>query len=250
MYNTQVYLYNQDQLVILNDYSNTNITSVRWAPVYAKDLKLHKGTDNVLTFRFVNQDQKPVSLTDTTVTFRLIHSNGDELILSKDLEAIDLVKGRAKVTITEAELDIVSAQTGYYTLERKQSSSAIYNPGFVDDNAGARGVVEILDSVMPAHTASRSITIPNHGNVSTFNSSTWTSNDQGLQTLQYTPSTFTGNIKVEGTVDTSGPWYDIGSAVALSASSTTGYININGFHPYLRLTIEKTSGSITDVKIR
>jgi len=250
MYNTQVYLYNQDQLVILNDYTNNDITSVRWAPVYAKDLKLHKGTDNVLTFRFVNQDQKPVSLTDTTVTFRLIHNNGEELILSKDLEAIDAVKGRAKVTITEAELDLVSAQTGYYTLERKVSSSSLYNPGFVDDNAGARGVIEILDSVMPKHTASRSVTIPDHGSDTTYNSSTWTGNDQGLQTLQYTPSAFTGNVQVEGAVDDSGEWYDVGSTVTLSASSTTGYININGFHPYLRLNIEETSGSISDIKIR
>ena len=250
MYNTQVYLYNQDQLVILNDYSNTNIISMRWAPVYAKDLKLHKGTDNVLTFRFVNQDQKPVSLTDTTVTFRLINREGEALILSKDLEMIDAVKGKAKVTVTEAELDDVSAQKAHYSLERKQSSSSVYNPGFVDDNAGARGVVEILDSVMPLHTASRAVTIPDHGNATTYNSSTWTGNDQGLQTLQYTPSSFTGNIQVEGAVDDSGQWYDVGSTVTLSASSTTGYININGFHPYLRLNIEETSGSISDIKIR
>ena len=250
MYNTQVYLYNQDQLVILNDYTNNNITSVRWAPVYAKDLKLHKGTDNVLTFRFVNQDQKPVSLTDTTVTFRLINREGEALILSKDLEMIDAVKGKAKVTVTEAELDDVSAQKAHYSLERKQSSSSVYNPGFVDDNAGARGVVEILDSVMPLHTASRAVTIPAHGNATTYNSSTWNGNDQGLQTLQYTPSSFTGNLQVEGAVDDSGQWYDVGSTVTLSASSTTGYININGFHPYLRLNIEETSGNITDVKIR
>lgn len=250
MYNTQVYLYNQDQLVILNDYTNNNITQVRWAPVYAKDLKLHKGTDNVLTFRFVNQDQKPVSLTDTTVTFRLINREGEELILTKDLEMIDAVKGKAKVTVTEAELDTVSAQKAHYSLERKVSSSAIYNPGFIDDNAGARGVVEVLDSLLPDHTASRSVTIPNYGNASTYTSSTWTGNDQGLQTLQYTPSSFTGNIQVEGAVDDSGQWYDIGSTVTLSASSTTAYININGFHPHLRLNINETSGSITGVKIR
>ena len=163
---------------------------------------------------------------------------------------IDAVKGKAKVTVTEAELDSVSAQKAHYSLERKQSSSAVYNPGFVDDNAGARGVVEILDSVMPLHTASRSVTIPDHGNATTYNSSTWTGNDQGLQTLQYTPSAFTGNLQVEGAVDDSGQWYDVGSTVTLSASSTTAYININGFHPYLRLNIEETSGNITDVKIR
>ena len=48
MYNTQVYLYQQTQLVLLNDYTNSELTSVRWAPVYAKDLKLHKLCDIIL----------------------------------------------------------------------------------------------------------------------------------------------------------------------------------------------------------
>ena len=250
MYNTQVYLYQQNQLVILNDYTNSEITQVRWAPVYAKDLKLHKGTDTVLTFRFQNQDQKAVNLTDTTVTFRLIDREGEELILAKDLEMLDAVKGKAKVTITEAELDTVSTQNAQYSLERKVASSSTYDPTYVDDDANARGNCQILDSVLPKHTASRTVTIPDHGDDTTYNSSTWNGNDQGLITLQYTPTAFTGNLQVEGAVDDSGQWYDIGTVTTLSSSSTTGYININGFHPYLRLNITETSGSVASIKIR
>ena len=250
MYNTQVYLYQQNQLVILNDYTNSEITQVRWAPVYAKDLKIHKGTDTVLTFRFQNQDQKAVNLTDTTVTFRLIDREGDELILSKDLEMLDAVKGKAKVTITEAELDTVSTQNAHYTLERKVATSSTYDPTFVDDDANARGHCQILDSVLPKHTQSRAVTIPDHGDDTSYNSSMWNGNDQGLITLQYTPTAFTGNLQVEGAVDDSGQWYDIGALTTLSSSSTTGYININGFHPYLRLNITETSGSVASIKIR
>jgi len=250
MYNTQVYLYQQNQLVILNDYTNSEITQVRWAPVYAKELKLHKGTDTVLTFRFQNQDQKAVNLTDTTVTFRLIDREGEELILAKDLEMLDAVKGKAKVTITEAELDTVSTQTAHYSLERKVVSSSNYDPTYVDDNANARGICQILDSVLPKHTESRAVTIPDHGDDTTYNSSTWNGNDQGLITLQYTPTAFTGSLQVEGAVDDSGQWYDVESAVSLSSSSDTGYININGFHPYLRLNITETSGSVASIKIR
>ena len=86
MYNTQVYLYDQEQTIILNDYANSELISVRWTPVYAKDLKLHKGTDNVITFRFINQDQKPVNLTNTTITFRLIAQSGKEVLHSENLE--------------------------------------------------------------------------------------------------------------------------------------------------------------------
>ncbi len=250
MYNTQVYLYQQNQLVILNDYTNSEITQVRWAPVYAKDLKLHKGTDTVLTFRFQNQDQKAVNLTDTTVTFRLIDREGEELILAKDLVMLDAVKGKAKVTITEAELDTVSTQNAHYSLERKVVASSNYDPMYVDDDANARGICQILDSVLPKHTTSRAVTIPDHGDDTTYNSSTWNGNDQGLITLQYTPTAFTGSLQVEGAVDDSGQWYDVGTAVSLSSGSDTGYININGFHPYLRLNITETSGSVASIKIR
>ena len=250
MYNTQVYLYQQKQLVVLNDYTNSELTSVRWAPVYAKDLKLHKGTDNVLTFSFVNQDQKPVNLTDTTITFRLIDSLGQELVLSKDLEMLNAVTGKAKVTISEADLNTVTPQKSHYTLERKVSSSLIYDPVFVDHDAGGRGVVEVLDSVLPKHTASRNITIPDHGDDLVYNSSTWTGEDQGLQTLQYKPSTFTGSLQVQGAVADDSGWYNIGSAVALTASSATAYITITGYHPYLRLNITETTCSISKIDIR
>ena len=251
MYNTQVYLYDQEQTIILNDYANSELISVRWTPVYAKDLKLHKGTDNVLTFRFQNQDQKPVNLTNTTVTFRLIAQDGTEVLLSENLETISAVKGTAKVTISESELDAVSIQKATYSLERKLTTRSTYDPAFMDDNATARGSVEIMDSVMATHTASQTITIPAHGDDTTYYSSQWSGNDVNLHTLQYKPSAFTGSIQVQGAVDsTEGLWYDIGSKTNITASSITGYINIDGFHPYLRVEIIETSGSISSLAVR
>lgn len=251
MYNTQVYLYDQEQTIILNDYANSELISVRWTPVYAKDLKLHKGTDNVITFRFINQDQKPVNLTNTTITFRLIAQNGEEVLHSENLEIISAVKGTAKVTIAEGELDTVSVQKASYSLERKLSTRSTYDPAFMDDNATARGSIEIIDSVMSTHTSSLAITIPAHGDKTTYYSSQWEGNDINLQTLQYKPSAFTGSIQVQGAVDsTEGLWYDIGSIRNITSSSDTGYINIDGFHPYLRVEIIETSGSIGSLAVR
>ena len=388
MYNTQVYLYQQNQLVLLNDYTNSELTSVRWAPVYAKDLKLHKGTDNVLTFRFQNQDQKPVSLVDTTVTFRLINREGVELIMAKDLEMIDAVKGKAKVYITEAELDQVVPQRASYSLERKQSSSLRYDPVFVGDNAGGRGVVEIEDSIMPRHVESRDVSIPtywdgtpssggnneggnnaiqqpspggdalpgagqggggsstpivnpdpnagsnsgpsggagngvapmtsegedagegvdtdggvanpivdpdpNSGAVNpdggvanpiidldgsgsnpdggvgnpiadpdtddpsasddsteiTHYSSIFCGDDQGLITLQYSYEGYDGTIQIEGAVDSSNFWYDIGNVVTNSTTNGIGYINIEGYHPFIRVKMTHTTGDLVSIKIR
>ena len=73
MYSSQIYLYDQKYTVVLRDTSNATIHGVRYRTVYAKKLKLHKGTDNVLLFEFVNQDQKPVNITGLTLTFNLIN---------------------------------------------------------------------------------------------------------------------------------------------------------------------------------
>lgn len=221
--------------------------------MYTYNLKLHKGTDNVIMFTFVNQDQKPVNNTNATFTFRVMDREGEDLLLSKTLEDVVVTKGTAKVTITEQDLDGINPQKANFSIERTLSTSNLYDAVFVDDNMGGRGVIEILDSVLPTHTASQTVSIPSFYDgpgVTTHYSSQWQSiND--VTTVQYKPSSFTGNIQVEGaTSGTDGLWYNIGTEVSLTSSSDTAYINVSGYHPYMRLRIEETSGSITEIKVR
>jgi len=251
MFTTQVYLYKQKHQVVLRDTTQA-LTSVRYNPVYAKKLKLHKGTDNVLVFTFVNQDQKPVNNSTATFTFRLINGEGSDLILAKTMDAIDATKGTASVTVTEQDLDSIDIQTAHYTIERSLSTSALNDAVFVDDNLGGRGVVDIVNSIMPTHTQSTTVTIPSFNDVAgitTHYSSEWNGTND-VQSLQYKPSAFTGDIQVEGATADDNLWYNIGSGISLSASSSTGYITVSGYHPYLRLRIEETSGSISEIKIR
>jgi len=251
MFTTQVYLYKQKHRVVLRDTTQA-ITPMRYNPVYAKNLKLHKGTDNVLVFTFVNQDQKPVNNSTATFTFRLINREGTDLILAKTMDHITASLGTAKVTITEQELDAVDVQKAHYTIERSLTTSNLNDAVFVDDQLGGRGVVDITESIMPEHTKSQTITIPSFNDtegITTHYSSEWQGTNN-VQTLQYKPSAFTGNIQIEGATADDSLWYNLGTKISLSASSTTGYINISGYHPYLRLRIEETSGSISEIKVR
>ncbi len=61
MYSTTVYLYQQITRVLLIDTSGGYFTA-RYDPVYAKQLTVNKGVDNVLLFEFINQEQKPVNI--------------------------------------------------------------------------------------------------------------------------------------------------------------------------------------------
>lgn len=251
MFTTQVYLYSKKHKVVLTDTSQA-LVSRRYPQVYAQNLKIHKGTDNVLLFNFINQDQKPVNNSTATFTFRLMNREGTDVLLSKTMEAINATKGTAKVTLTEQDLDTIAVQKANYSIERSQTNSNLYDAVFVDDHQGGRGVVDIIDSVYPEHTESITVSIPSFNDTpgeTTHYSSQFTSKGS-LTTLQYKPSSFTGNIQIEGATADDDLWYNIGSEISLSASSTTGYINVTGYHPYMRLRIEETSGSITEIKVR
>ena len=58
-------------------------TITEYRPVYSKQLQLYKGIDNVLEFRLLNADQKPVDI--TTYTPKLIAFDENNLmVIEKD----------------------------------------------------------------------------------------------------------------------------------------------------------------------
>ncbi len=231
----------------------------RWQPVYAKNLKINRGVDNVLLFEFINQDQKPVNISGSTFTFRVISQNGGALLLAKELVTLNAGTGRAKVTITAEETDAFEAQPANYSLER--SSGVLDEPVFVDAYAGARGFVDIVDSVFPAFTASKTLTIPSQaptGNTY-YSSSLWT-NGQRLTTFQVDTLSLNGNLSVQGATTTDNEWYEIPfeylsnsatvSNLVFSGSTAKFGINVEGYHPYIRLQVGINSGNVESIIYR
>lgn len=260
MYSTPAYLYQQIQPVLLVDTSGAYFDR-RWDPVYAKNLIINRGVDNVILFQFENQDQKPVNITGATFTFRIISQDGDDLMFAKQLVSLSDSLGRAKVTITAAETRDLQPELANYSLSI--ASGVLEQAVFVDDSAGARGVVNIVDSVFPTFVASRELTIPDQASNANSNvtvSSTLTTDGVNLVTFQMDTTTYTGNVTAQGATTTDGEWYDIdvfdfetGNTVTelvLANSSQRQAFNVSGFHPYLRLSFDTTSGNIAEIAYR
>jgi hypothetical protein len=262
MYSTPVYLYQQIQMVLLVDITGVGpVFDRRWRPVYAKNLKLNLGVDNVILFQFQNQDQKPVNISAATFTFRMISQNGENLLYARELVSLNNQLGRAKVTIPAADTLAFQAQPASWSLEI--SSGVLDQAVFTDDYAGARGVIDIVDSVFPAFVASSELTIgaqAPQGNV--YYSSTLTTDGSRLTTFQIDTGDFVGNLSVEGATamaDTDAEWYDIdfqdldsGNVVAqimMEPAQRRG-INVLGYHPYLRLELDRDSGNIQQILYR
>ena len=243
MYSTTAYLYQQRQQVILIDTSGAYFDR-RWQPVYAKNLKIHRGVDNVILFEFVNQDQKPVNITGSTITFRLISTNGDILLLSKDLEILSAAYGRAKVTLLSTELDTVDAQPVGWSLERNTATSELYEPVFTNAYSGGRGTADVVDSVYPAFVPSEIMTVPTNPEISqsdpnrNHTSAVYTQG-RDLVTFQMDFDNFSGNVKAQGSSTQLGPWYDVGSQRQYINRIARDYWNVEGYHNYLRFEVNQ-----------
>lgn len=243
MYSTTAYLYQQRQQVILINTSGAYFDR-RWQPVYAKNLKIHRGVDNVILFEFVNQDQKPVNITGSTITFRLISTNGDILLLSKDLEILSAAFGRAKVTLLSTDLDEIDAQPVGWSLERGTETSTLYEPVFTNAYSGGRGTADVVDSVYPAFVPSAIMTIPTNpelpiNNPNRNHTSAVYTQGRDLVTFQMTFDNFSGNVKPQGSATQLGPWYDIGSQRQYINRTVRDHWNVAGYHNYVRFEINQ-----------
>ena len=244
MYSTPVYLYQQKQQVLL-PATDGSYFQRRWQPVYAKKLKVNRGVDNVILFEFINQDQKPVNISGSTITYRMMSTDGEELLIAKDLEILSATYGRAKVTLTSEELDLIEQQTATYSLER--ASGNLYEAVFTDAYSAGRGQVEIVDSVYPDYRESNILVLPkpddygirkDEGN-RRHTSMAYTANNT-LTTFQLDFDNFTGNIKAQGSENQIGPeWYDIGTQTVYNNQTTRAFINVNGRHNWIRFEINQ-----------
>jgi hypothetical protein len=258
MYSTTAYLYQQIQPVLLVDITGAYFDR-RWDPVYSKNLTLNLGVDNVILFQFQNQDQKPVNITGATFTFRIISQDGQNLLFAKELVSLSNTLGRSKVTITAAETAYMQEQPASYSIEI--SSGVLDQAVFTDAQAGARGTINIVNSVFPAFVASQVLTIPDQAPQNNiYYTSTLTTDGAHLTTFQLDTLDFTGNISVQGATTTDNEWYTIpfedlksGNVVdqlELDHGTERQGINVEGYHPYLRLELDIDHGNIDLITYR
>ena len=263
MYSTTAYLYQQVIRVLTPDTSGAYF-NLRYDPVYAKKLTINKGVDNVVLFEFINQDEKPVNITGSTLTFRMVSQNGDALLVQKQMTIINAAYGRAKVTLTPAELDVVEAQPAGYSIMR--ASGNLIEAVFTDAQAGARAPADIVDSIYPEFVPSNELTIPTVnlsaqtsyggssgsqypdwalqagqpiGSTTPYQSTEYYSSQiepRGpVTTIQMDLIGYTGTIKAQAAETYQSIWYNVTPSTQYLNATETIHMNVIGWHPLLRL---------------
>ena len=263
MYSTAVFYYIQRQVVSLL----TGNSPRRYMPVYAKPLTLHKGVDNQIQFQFLNQDQKPVDITDKSITCRILNYQGNEVLIIKALDLILPLTGIAVLTLNPSDLENIDPQKCYYTLEIPVGDFDF--PVFVDSNAGARGEMNIVNSILPSFVPSMEVSIPTGqpfpnlqigndysydylpGNTQTYYSSTLETNDNPVLTFSVEYNNFSGNVAILGSTIVDNDFYvvDLVETNAANLTATKGYV-VKGFHPYVRLQFVSDYGEVGNIYAR
>jgi hypothetical protein len=277
MYSTQAYIYQQITKVLSIDTGAGETFTYRYEPVYAKPLTINKGVDNVLLFEFINQQEKPVNITGSNFLFRAISTDGAVILVEKPMVILNAPTGRAKVTLTSADLLEVLAQPASYSIQR--ASGNLTEAVFTDAQAGARAPCNIVDSILPQHVPSAPLTIPTvklSAQVSydgaTWNqfpaNPYWAGNPNGgnywnsfsnteyyssfiepanaVTTIQMTLDGYTGTIKAQAAENYESIWYNVTESTTYYNETRTIYMNIVGWHPLLRLCFNNSIFAVPD----
>lgn len=278
MYSTQVYIYQQLTRVLLMDTGAGETFTYRYDPVYAKQLTINKGVDNVLLFEFINQQEKPVNITGSTFLFRAINTAGDQILVEKELVTLSATTGRAKVTLTSSEMLEVLAQPATYSIQRTQPGGLV-EAVFTNAQAGARAPVNIVDSVLPQYVPSAPLTIPtlklsaqasvdgtawsqspsnpywagnpNGGNyLNSFTNTEYFSSfiepTHAVTTVQMTLDGYTGTIKAQAAENYESIWYNVTESTTYLNKTGTIYMNIVGWYPLFRMCFNNSIFAVPD----
>jgi hypothetical protein len=226
----------------------------RYQTVYAKTLKLHKGVDNRLQFQLINQDQKPVNVTGKQLSFRILSEDGGEILFSKMLTNVVALNGIVQLDTDDSDIIGIESQFCHYTIEMYDGTTNL--PVFVDHNSGARGKIQIVNSVMPDFTPSNLINVPNHqlpvtgGPAITYYSSIFSARAGFNVTAQVYFANYSGTVQIQGSSVADTDWYDIEGTTTYTNQIECDNFNIIGYHPYMRFKFVSTGGDATQIYTR
>ena len=265
MYSTTAYLYQQRTQVLLIDSSGQFFTA-RYDPVYAKQLTLNLGVDNVLLFSFVNQDEKPVNVNGSTFTFRITNTAGT-VLLQAPMTILNAATGQVKVSIPAEDTLELIAQPASYSISVQ--SGNLNQAVFTNAQAGARAPIDLVNSVFPQFIPSVPLTIPTTslssqtsfdgasyqqypgwagnwyygGNGSWYNNnyentefySSFVEPRNYVTTIQMDLIGYTGTIKAQFAQNYQSIWHNITESTTYYNETKTIYMNVIGWYPLLRL---------------
>lgn len=233
------YLVDNKTVLVSNDTGF--ITEYR--PVYTRQLKVYRGIDNVLDFKLLNADQKPVNLTGYTPKFQAFDENR-QLVIEHDGTIVNAAKGLFKVTVTDQDtINLLQQYLSYniHLVDANSDAVITYSSAFFEN----QGTIYLSSSAFPGPRGTHSVSQFMEVTTDTaywiseaINAEPGINGNDALHTAVVYTNNYVGDISIQATLENqvtgTTKWSDI-KTVSLSGSETKPVpINFNGVFSHLR----------------
>ena len=254
---TPRYLVDNKITIIANDAGL--ITEYR--PVYQRHIKVYKGIDNVLQFKVLNHDQKPVDITAQTPKLVVFDQN-KQMVIERDCTVTDdgstTTRGNCKVTVSENDLLNLDTQFLSYNIYLVDSNSE-KTLTYTDTHFGSDGVIHLEDTAFPGPLKSAEVKVFTEVNEiwysESIDSQPAINGNEALHSAAVYTDSYVGNVTVQGTLENqvtgSTNWSDISTLTFTGSETTPIPTNFNGVYSYLRFkTSANPADKITKILVR
>jgi hypothetical protein len=247
----------------INIVANVAGFVTEYRPVYQRQIQVYKGIDNVLQFKLLNADQKPVPISAYTPRFVAFDENKN-MIIDRDCEIItgdDSAASRGLFTVTISESDLLNVKDQFlnyniYLVDSVGTKSLTY----ANEHFGNSGIMKVSSDAYPAPANSEELLVWH-----IENNSYWVTDssdaqpalngNEALHTAVVYSTGYVGTITVQSTLDNQIEvgtyWADIATLTFDGTETAPVPVNFNGVFRYVRLKASADpAGKITKVLVR
>ena len=256
---TPRYLVNNRTTIITNEAGF--ITEYR--PVYQRQLNIYRGIDNVLDFKVLNADQKPINIANYTPKFQAFDENR-LLVIEHDGELIPgddsaPTRGLFKVTVTNNDLLNIDQQYLSYNIHLVDNTTSVPVLTYSNTNFGMNGTIYVSESAFPgpAPTININTFIEDGGvwNSETTNAQPGINGNDALHTAVIYTNSYIGNVVVQATLENqvtgTTVWADVATVTLDGTETTPTPVNFNGVFSYIRFVASADpADKITKILVR
>jgi hypothetical protein len=236
-----------------------------YRPVYSRNLQVYRGIDNVLEFKVLNADQKPINITNYTPKFMAFDSN-NTLIVERDGVPIvgdDSAARRGLFTVTISENDLLNVDQQYvkyaiHLVDSTGTSSITYS----NSHFGNNGTIYINGEAYPGPKESVAVTqftkvteLSDYWLSSAVDAQPGINGNNALHTASVYASQYVGEVIIQATLDSqiteSSSWADVATLTFDGSETEPTPVNFNGVFTFLRVkTTANPADKITKILIR
>jgi hypothetical protein len=239
----------KNQIDIISNHAGLG---VEYRPVFQRNIRITRGIDNVIYFRLLNADQKPVPITGTP--YFVAFNDERQKVIEKPCEIIDDGSTRATLgnftaTITDSDLLDIPQQYLKYNIYILGNSGQ-RNITYTNTDFTSSGIIYVDGESYP--DTRENFVFDNFYKIN----ENWYATPNTLSAFNRTPSGtytavvynngYTGTVTVEATLESSPGlnWFAVGSVDVTGTDTSPVGISFTGVYQHLRIKVDTDPGNL------